>query len=163
MRAATSLDSAGYRGDNAEMKFRGFSLPLALVVLAIGVGCGDDGDGNGNEADRLGVASICTDDMVCASVEARDGGAVQLVCLTDFKGGYCGLPGCSSTADCPRGASCVLHTDSQTYCFRECVDKPECNRNRSPELEANCSSSFDFNDPADDSGQKACLPPSSGI
>jgi hypothetical protein len=143
------------------MKLIKFSWPLALLLLAVGVGCGDDDDGN--EADRLGIASICTDNMDCPRVEVRDGGTVQLICLTGFKGGYCGMQGCSTTADCPQGSICVRHTDMQTYCFRECANKPECNRNRPPDLEANCSSSFDFNDPADDLGQKACIPPSSGI
>jgi hypothetical protein len=56
---------------------------------------------------------------------------------------------------------CVAHEDGTNYCFRVCADKPECNANRGPEEEANCSSSFDWADPADDLGQKACIPPSS--
>jgi hypothetical protein len=134
---------------------------LGFLALATS-GCGDD---DGNEADAVGIASICTTSADCprAPSDAHDGGVVQLVCLTQFTGGYCGLPDCAVSADCPRGAICVLHDDDATYCFRECLDKPECNRNRPVDLEANCSSSFDFNDPADDTGQKACIPPSSGI
>lgn len=131
------------------------------ILLALGwAGCGDD---DGNDADRVGIAASCATNMDCPQVTARDGGVVQLVCLTNFAGGYCGLPGCTVSEDCPRGAICVAHTDMQNYCFRECLDKPECNRNRPVDVEANCSSSFDFADPADDVGQKACIPPSSGI
>ena len=107
------------------------------------------------------MAWTCEVDTDCPIVETRDGAEVQLTCLLDFNGGYCGIPGCDTAADCPDGSTCVFHTDGQTYCFRECIDKPECNLNRPPDLEANCSSSFDFNDPADDVGQKACIPPSS--
>ena len=140
-----------------------FWSPVLAVLGAVPFSsCG--GDDDENEADRVGIASICTTagDMECPEVEGRDGGTVQLICLTNFSGGYCGLPGCSKSADCPTGALCVRHTDGETYCFRECLNKPECNRNRPQDLEANCSSNFNFNDAADDVGQKACIPPSSG-
>ncbi len=133
--------------------------PIFFVALGMmATACGDDG----NEADRVGIAWTCAVDDDCPIAVGRDGEDVPLLCLTTFAGGYCGLPDCTVSADCPEGSSCVLHDDGQTYCFRNCVDKPECNRNRPVELEANCSSSFDFNDPADDIGQKACIPPSSG-
>ena len=137
------------------------TLLLGSMALLIGA-CGDD---DANTADRVGIAATCTMTTDCAAVasDAADGGVVQLQCLTQFAGGYCGLPNCTVSADCPIGAICVLHEDGETYCFRECLDKPECNANRPVEDEANCSSSFTFNDPADDTGQKACIPPSSGI
>ena len=56
---------------------------------------------------------------------------------------------------------CVTHDDGVNYCFRDCVDKPDCNRNRSLENEANCVGSITFVDPRND--RKACEPPSSGI
>lgn len=138
------------------------TLFLGSIVLFT-VACGDD---DANTADRVGIAASCRMTSDCATVpsDTADGGVVQLQCLTQFKGGYCGLPDCSVSADCPTGSICVLHEDMRTYCFRECLDKPECNVNRPvADDEANCSSSFDFNDPADDMGQKACIPPSSGI
>jgi hypothetical protein len=129
-----------------------FCCGTALAAMA----CGDD---DGNEADAVGIAATCAATADCPRVPFA--GADE--CLTQFTDGYCGLPDCTVSADCPQGAICVLHDDGATYCFRECLDKPECNRNRPPEAEANCSSSFDFNDPADDVGQKACIPPSSGV
>jgi len=41
-----------------------------------------------------------------------------------------------------------------------CTDKSECNVNRTADNAANCSSSFNYADPADDHGHKACIPPS---
>jgi len=131
-----------------------------FVLLAGSVGCGDDG---GSEADRLGIASTCVVDEDCRSVTNPDGGTIQLRCLTQFTAGYCGLPDCVSSADCPLNSICVAHEDGNNYCFRVCDDKPECNTNRAPDVEANCSSSFDWATPSDDRGEKACIPPSSGL
>ena len=86
---------------------------------------------------------------------------VQLECLTQFKGGYCGLEGCQGDVDCPEGSACVTHSDGKNYCFRERLDKPDCNLNRSVENESNCVGSIAFVDPRND--RKACEPPSSGL
>jgi hypothetical protein len=128
----------------------------ATTSLAFLTGCGGD---DGTEADRLGVAAECAATTDCAEVEIDDE-TVQLECLPQFKGGYCAIEDCMSAADCPEGSTCVAHDDGQNYCFRICTDKAECNRNRSGEAEANCSASFDFADPNDDQGYKACIPPS---
>lgn len=130
---------------------------LALTTLFIG--CGNDG----SEADRLGIASTCELDEDCQSFTNADGELIQLRCLTEFNAGYCGLPDCVSSADCPPNALCVAHDDGNNYCFRVCDEKPECNRNRAPDVEANCSSSFDWATASDDNGEKACIPPSSGL
>ena len=53
----------------------------------------------------------------------------------------------------------IQHDDGMNYCFRTCVDKPDCNENRDAENESNCSSSVTFVDGAN--GRKACVPPSS--
>jgi hypothetical protein len=120
------------------------------------------GCGGGNEADRLGVASECETQSDCPMVRI-DGEDVQLRCLTQFDGGYCAIEGCNGAGDCPDGATCVAHEDGKDYCFRECLNKSECNANRSSDSEANCSANFDYKDPSDDeSGMKACIPPSSG-
>ena len=82
---------------------------------------------------------------------------IQLDCLP-FKGGYCGLEGCTGDVDCPDGSACVMHEDGKNYCFRECTDKEvDWNRNR-PTCEANCVGSVTFVDPRDE--RKACEPPS---
>ena len=120
----------------------------AALLLLVAMGCGDD-DG-GTEADRAGVAAQCSADEDCAETAPN--------CLAQFKGGYCGIAGCQSDADCPDASACVAHSDGQNYCFRLCTNKADCNRNRSAEWEANCSSSVDFIDPAQTA--KACVPPS---
>ena len=125
----------------------GITLSLVLLLpaaLAAG-GCGD----NDTEADALGVGAECTTDEQCGAEQS---------CLA-FKGGYCGLAGCSADLDCPENSRCVTHDDGENYCFRTCLDKTECNRNRSATQEANCSSSVVFVEA--DTTAKACVPPSS--
>ena len=139
----------------------GLASLLAITALLLAAGCGEDDD-NGTPADRIGVAAICDQDADCPEVEIGDE-LVQLSCLTQFDAGYCALEGCDDRLDCPYGATCVRHTDGVNYCFRECSGKWECNANRPRDAEANCSSSFDYANAADEvSGLKACIPPSSG-
>jgi len=118
---------------------RGLILTAALIVA----GCSSN-------ADDLGVGAQCTSNAQCDS-------STHQVCLT-FKGGYCGLMGCTHDADCPTDSACIMHTDGVNYCFRLCADKPDCNANRDPANEANCSSSVTFVDGT--MGRKACVPPS---
>jgi len=134
---------------------------LTIISLLAALGLSLTACGGGNEADRIGVASVCEVDEDCPETTVDDE-TVQLQCITDFRGGYCSIPDCENNADCPDGATCVLHDDGLTYCFRECEEKAECNANRPVEDEANCNSSFDYADPADDTeGLRACIPPSS--
>src|SRR4051812_35043716 len=116
---------------------------VAVLVLLAGA-CGDDSV----EADRLGVGAECSHDDDCLMEQS---------CLA-FKGGYCGISGCDANDDCPEGSVCVAHDDGKTYCFRACTDKAECNQNRSPDNESNCSSSIDYVDTT--TQLKACVPPS---
>lgn len=121
-----------------------FGIFLALL-LGFGTGCGDD-----SEADRRGIGAECSSSDDCTEANQQ--------CLTQFKGGYCGSQGCASTEECPPGSGCVSHTDGTNYCFRICLDKIECNANRSVDNESNCSSNITFA-----SGKKegkACVPPS---
>ena len=117
------------------------------LLLAAGSTCGNDG----NESDRLGIAAECSKDSDCPKIDD-----LQLTCLTVFKGGYCGLQGCVQDSDCPVGAGCIAQ-GGVNYCFRECVDKPECNLNRSGDNEANCVSSAVH---VGTSTAKVCVPPS---
>ena len=128
-------------------------FPVVVCVLFC-AGCGDD---DGVEADRVGVGAECKTDVDCAP-PLPDGGVPQR-CLTQFKGGYCGLQNCTSHAACPEGSACVVHEDGERYCFRSCIDKAECNVNRTPDNESNCSSSVTYVD-GDKSLGKACVPPS---
>lgn len=133
------------------------AAPFSLALLPLS-GCSSDG----TEADRLGVGATCDSTDDCAEVTI-DGEKTQLTCLTQFDAGYCAIEDCKNKTDCPEGSTCVAHDDGNNYCFRECTSKSECNANRPADSEANCSSSFDYASPADDeSGLKACIPPSSG-
>ncbi|MBI3206142.1 MAG: hypothetical protein HYZ29_31695 [Myxococcales bacterium] len=122
----------------------GFALAASLGA------CGDDDDGNGGtQADKLGVGAACANNDEC-EIEGQ-------ICLP-FKGGYCGIADCKAHTDCPDGSLCVTHDDGKNYCFRVCVDKVDCNRNRPVDFEANCSSNVTFVDGK--KGGKACVPPS---
>lgn len=128
---------------------------IAVAMLSI-AGCG-----SGNEADRVGVGGECTVTADCPLLECETEPCPELQCLTNFAGGYCGLDDCVSDLDCPQGSACVTHDeDGINYCFRLCDNKPECNINRSVDVESNCSSSVDFVAPQT---QRACVPPSSGV
>jgi hypothetical protein len=115
----------------------------AILMMTFAFACGDD-------ADDLGVGAQCTNNDQCDA-------DTNQVCL-QFKGGYCGMMGCTGDADCPDKSACITHTDNTNYCFRICGDKPDCNANRSVENEANCSSNVTFVNGAN--GRKACVPPS---
>ena len=127
-------------------------------MLALVAACAGQED---SEADRLGVGATCDVQEDCPLVEREgvDGTKVevQLECLTGFRGGYCGISGCTADADCPEASRCVAHTDGVNYCFRVCADKAECNANRSEADASNCSANIVF---VDAMGGKACVPPS---
>lgn len=125
-----------------------YAAAVSVVFLATLAACGDDDDDGGTAADKIGVGAVCSVNEDCLEGQ---------ICLP-FKGGYCGLTGCTGDVDCPQGSACVKHDDGVNYCFRVCADKAECNLNRPVELESNCSSSIDF---VDGKGTlKACVPPS---
>lgn len=116
-----------------------------LVLAVMFAACGD-----GNAADERGIGAQCATTDDCNT-------DLQQVCLMQFKGGYCGEMGCTADADCVEDSACIRQ-DGVNYCFRTCVDKAQCNANRAPANEANCSSSVDFVEGA--MGRKACVPPS---
>jgi hypothetical protein len=118
--------------------FLAFAITLAMAA------CSDN-------ADSLGVGAQCTQTNDCDT-------KLNETCLTQFKGGYCGLEGCVHDTDCPTDSACVAHTDGHNYCFRTCATKDDCNANRDPANEANCSSSVTFVDAQ--ANRKACVPPS---
>ena len=127
---------------------------MLLVVLLIA--CSTD-EPPPTEADELGVGAQCAGDNDCSLEDADTDGAQDQECLTQFKGGYCGLSGCSADIDCPDGSACVAHTDGVNYCFRICANKPECNHNRDVDNESNCSSNITFVDGG--GGKAACRRP----
>lgn len=119
-------------------------LLYAAILSASVAGCG------GDDADSLGVGAQCTATADCDDELAQ-------TCLTQFKGGYCGITGCAHDTDCPADSACIRHDDQINYCFRTCGTKADCNANRDPVNEANCSSTAIFVD--GDMGRKACSPP----
>ena len=129
---------------------------MAALCLTL-VACGDD---NNNDADSLGVGAECVADTDCFQ-PFNDAGLAQQ-CLKQFKGGYCGIQNCQVNADCPQQSACVHHTDGHNYCFRTCADKLECNVNRTPDNESNCSANIEFTDGTKAQNGKACVPPSAG-
>ena len=125
---------------------------FAMIVAACG--------GAGNEADMVGVGAECAAATDCPVLACDVDPCPVLDCLPQFSGGYCGLTGCAGDVDCPMGSACVAHTDGVNYCFRLCLDKAECNINRSVDVQSNCSASVTFVEPQ---SAKACIPPSSGL
>ena len=120
---------------------------LLSLGLVLAIGCGDDD----SESDRLGIGAECTATDECDEDTNQS-------CLQAFKGGYCGIQDCVNNDDCPEDSACVAHDDGTNYCFRTCLDKAECNANRSVDNESNCSSNVTFTD--DVGNLKACVPPS---
>lgn len=134
---------------------------MRLGVISLGlfliVGCQDDH--HGNQADEEGVGAECMDASDCNPDDNDTDGEQDQECLTQFAGGYCGIEGCYVDEDCPDGSACVAHDDGNNYCFRICANKSECNVNRGPEVESNCSANITF---VGNYSGKACVPPSSG-
>lgn len=123
-----------------------FAILLGCTTLTA---CGDDD----SEAARRGVGSACASSDDCEEEGQQ--------CLTDFKGGMCGIADCTSSEECPGGSVCVADPDfSRNFCLLVCSSKPECNVHRSAEEEANCTSTLDQLDPPDGADPKVCRPPS---
>jgi hypothetical protein len=120
---------------------------LLYALLVICCGCGS----SQSEANRRGIGAECGVTADCSEVGQ--------VCLTEFKGGYCGVSGCLHDTDCPQGSACV--TDNQVnYCFLVCAQKSDCNLHRSVDNESDCTSSLTFIDGT--MNRKVCRPPDSG-
>lgn len=134
--------------------FRG-SIALILVACCFATACGadDDDDGAANEAVRRGVGAACTADPDCTEPGQT--------CLTDFKGGMCGIADCTSSAECPDGSVCVADPDlARNFCLLVCNDKADCNVHRSAAEEANCSSTLNEIDMGGTgTDPKVCRPP----
>jgi hypothetical protein len=120
---------------------KAFGLCVAVVLSVLTWGCG-------NDADDARIGAECTATGQCENEE--------LICLAQFKGGYCGSINCLADTGCPDGSICVTQGGAN-YCFRTCEDKAECNKFRSAENESNCSSNITR---VGGGSQKACVPPS---
>jgi hypothetical protein len=120
---------------------------LLYVLFLVACGCGS----NENAANQLGVGADCTKNSECVTAA---------VCLTEFKGGYCGLAGCQHDTDCPGGSACVTDDNGVNYCFLVCAQKTDCNLHRAAADESDCTSSLTFVDGT--MSRKVCRPPNSG-
>ncbi|MCA9709600.1 MAG: hypothetical protein KDK70_27425 [Myxococcales bacterium] len=143
------------------VSLRSWSRPWCLLLgatLAVGLGCPHEPE-EGNEADHVGVAAQCQVDADCEYDPDTDGEPFELRCLTNFKGGYCGVVDCASHDDCPDGSACVFDDSGQNYCFRLCESDADCNQQRPSEVAATCSSSVRFAGSQDLSDARACIPP----
>ena len=123
---------------------------LVVCLFVLPVGCDDD---EGSEADRLYIGGICENQADC---DDDDEDTLELECLQDFKGGYCGLEDCEDSEDCPDGSLCA-DLDGAFYCFLVCTDKVQCNVNRTADNESNCSANIE---PVEGGEDKLCIPPS---
>lgn len=128
--------------------FQVFLCALTAFCLLGAVGCGDEG----SEADKQLIGGECTQAEDC---DDGDPDTPELECILDFKGGYCGRKGCTASSECPEGSLCA-DLGTGYYCFLVCIDKGECNRNRTIENESNCSSNID---PVEGGEEKLCIPP----
>ena len=120
----------------------------ALVVTVLLANCGNDT----SEAIKRGVGAECNASLACTETNQA--------CLTEFKGGYCGVSSCAHDTNCPAGSACVTDDNQTNYCFLICADKPDCNVRRSVDNESSCTSSLTFIDGT--MGRKVCRPPLSG-
>jgi len=125
--------------------------PFMILCVFSALACGDD---DGSEAVRRGVGAACAADTDCTE-EGQ-------MCLTEFKGGMCGIADCTASSECPSGSVCVEDPAlTRNYCLLACEDKPECNVHRPVgDDEASCNSTLNAID-ADDGGidTKVCRPP----
>lgn len=121
------------------------------VLFAVGsLACGDD-----STAVQRGIGAACASSAECTEMGQ--------MCLTQFRGGMCGIADCTASSQCPAGSVCVSDPDlARNFCLLTCLDKPDCNVHRSVEVEANCSSTLNQLDPPEGgTGPKVCRPPNS--
>jgi len=101
-------------------------------------GCRSTGGGKENRKVCFpvdcGVGEACAGDAECAT---------GLVCLTSFKGGYCGEADCKVNADCPTGSLCVKNGDS-SYCASSCAAPGDCAACRGADVAATCKADATF-------------------
>ena len=119
--------------------------PLVIAVLTLG--CGD----GGTEAQRRGVGAACDDTHECTETGQA--------CLTQFKGGYCGVAKLHDGRDLSAGLR-VRHARRRDELLLPGLQREGgLNRSRAVDVEANCSSTAVLvEDPKD---RKVCSPPSS--
>ncbi|HTM46929.1 MAG TPA: hypothetical protein VL137_18360 [Polyangiaceae bacterium] len=130
------------------MRTLGSGLIIGCVLLACSSG------GGGNAAVQRGVGAACSTNADCPEMGQR--------CLTNFKGGMCGIADCTHSSQCPTGSVCVADPDfSRNFCLLVCSDKPDCNINRPVTYESNCTSTLNAIDHTDAGADpKVCRPPS---
>ena len=88
-------------------------------------GSGGDSGGNGSTGGgQSPIGGPCTSANDCSDAGAQciPGGDQP----GDFIGGYCYLPDCSETADCPTGSTCFTLENDNTACLPNCSASTDC-------------------------------------
>lgn len=92
-----------------------------------------------------GVGEDCTEDADC------DG---DLICLTDFDGGYCTQDECTEDADCPMNSVCA-NEGGHAICLKECTQDSDCSFCRTGDNSGTCDDDADL---VESEGVSVCRP-----
>lgn len=111
--------------------------------------CRSSGGGSNNR--KICVPGDCGVGASCATEADCEKG---LECVTGVRGGYCGLAGCRSSADCPSDTACVRSGDV-TFCAKGCGADSDCSACRY-EGEMVCKDDVEF--VGDDGEGARCVP-----
>jgi hypothetical protein len=111
--------------------------------------CRSSGGGSNNR--KICVPGDCGVGASCASTDECANG---LDCVTGVRGGYCGLEGCASSADCPSDSACV-RAGGVSFCARACAADSDCSACRF-EGEMACRDDVTF--VGDDGSGARCVP-----
>jgi hypothetical protein len=108
----------------------------------------------GGDPHKICVPGDCGVGASCAADADCDTG---LVCLTGFRGGYCGLRDCSTNEPCPAGSFCVEHSNGSNYCMVSCAAESDCSFCRRSDT-TECVDNADFVDALTPAGTRVCMP-----
>ncbi len=97
--------------------------------------CGDDGCGT--SCGQCGYGENCVEGECKTGITGHpvggecgdDGDCAQGTCMTDLPGGYCAVPDCEATSECPSGAICITLTSDggeETWCLDGCGSDADC-------------------------------------
>lgn len=91
--------------------------------------------GGGSENRKVCVPGDCSVGEDCGEDEDCEAG---LVCVTDYKGGYCAETGCAADTDCPADSVCVDDGGTDNLCMKTCSAASDCSFCRADGVEAVC-------------------------
>jgi hypothetical protein len=91
--------------------------------------------GGGSENRKVCVPGDCSVGEDCGADEDCEAG---LVCVTDYRGGYCAETGCAADADCPEDSVCVDDGGDENLCMKTCAAASDCSFCRADGVAAVC-------------------------